>query len=244
MDPKNPRKGPLAVGVELVQDVSEISPATEGYLRRHRHRVKTRLAGGTRTEVYVTDYIDRVVDRRDAVATAVYAAPPEGRGPGAARVLLRRQVRYGAWIALGAPLVSEVICGLIEAPESPEETTARELWEEAGIQVNARSVRRLGKPILVLPSILTERMFPTVVEVGEDQLAAAVLGGTTGDGSPFEEGAEHKVLTLDEALEESAAFSAGGADLGVADLKTELVLLRLRDLLARGPGPGTRGGAT
>lgn len=225
---------PLGAGVEIIQDISAISQPLEGYLKRYRHRVKTVLTDGSRTDVYVVDFIDRLPHLRDAVGVAIFSRASKNERPGAVRVMLRRQVRYAAFLAVGAPLVTEVVCGLIEAPETPEETSARELWEEAGLEISPSAVRRLGRPTFILPSILTERFYPTAIEVTEEMMRSAVEDHESGDGSPFEAGAEHVVMTLDEALAANAATGPGGAELQITDSKTELILRRLYDALREG----------
>lgn len=213
--------------------MSGISSPTDGYLRRYRHRVKTVLADGTRTDTYVADYVDRAAHLRDAVGIAVFTRPTKTSRPAEARVMLRRQVRYATWQALGVPLVTEVLAGLIEEPETPEETTARELWEEAGIDRRPEHVHKLGKPFLLLPAIMTERMFPTAVEIGEEELRRAVEEHAAGDGGPFEAGAEHVVVPLGEAIAMNVARK-GNVELELADVKTELILRRLWDALSEG----------
>ena len=56
---------------------------------------------------------------------------------------------------------------------------------------------------------------------------------TTGDGSPFEEGAEQLVVSLDEAfaMMDRPPPTEGGTERYIADAKTELCLHRLRAIL-------------
>ncbi len=215
-------KRPLAAGVELVQDISALSSPVRGYLVRLRHRLKTVLDDGSRTETYIADVVDRAPDKRDAVTIAIYA-PAETVME--TKVLLRRQLRYGAYLATGAPLVTELPAGVIEG-EDPRETTVRELWEEASIEVTPDDVMSLGPPFYALPSILTERIHPTAVAVTEAVLDASIRSTPEGDGSPFEEGAELFVCTLGEALDRTQRDDDGSHDV-IADAKTELVLARL-----------------
>jgi ADP-ribose pyrophosphatase len=219
--------------VELVQDLSEISAPVSGFLRRHRHRVKTVMDNGRRTETYVVDYADRDIDRRDAVAVAVYA---RGKNAAKTRVLLRRQVRYAAYLVTGQPTTVELVAGLIELPESPESCTARELWEEAGAVIESRTVQPLGPPFFPIPGLSTERIVPMMVELPSDTLDALALTQPPGDGSPFEEGAENFVVSLADAFEMMLvpADSAGDRPL-INDAKTEIILHRLGRMLWGGP---------
>ncbi|MCC7382762.1 MAG: NUDIX hydrolase [Deltaproteobacteria bacterium] len=218
---------PLAHAVEVVQDVSNLSSPVEGYLRRHRHRVKTVFADGSRSELYVVDYIDREPRRRDAVAIAVYARSSTGEIADT-RILLRRQVRYAAWVRARRPLTTELIAGLIEDGEPPEATAVRELWEEAGLSTEVSRVRRLGRDFFILPGIFTERIVPLAVETSLAELERASSDLPAGDGSPFEEGAMQLVVTLGEAFELiDADAPADPRALTIDDAKTELTLARL-----------------
>jgi 8-oxo-dGTP pyrophosphatase MutT (NUDIX family) len=218
---------PRATGVELVQDVSKLSSPVEGYLRRYRHRIKTLFDDGTRSEVYVADYMDRDPSRRDAVAIAVYARAKSGRVEDTI-VLLRSQVRYAAYVRAKRPLVTEVIAGLIEHDEPPETTAVRELWEEAGLEVDHSAVKRLGRSFFILPGIFTERVVPLAVEVRADALAAALEEPPPGDGSAFEQGAELVKLTLGDAFAKIEEEHSGDPKaLVIDDAKTEILLARL-----------------
>ena len=224
---------PRAIGVELIQDISAISAPISGFLRRHRHRVKTSLDDGTRTDAYVADFVDRAPDRRNAIACAVYARTAD---LGSTRLLLRRQVRYAAFLVTGQPLTTELIAGLIEGDETPEDCAVRELYEEAGLTVELTAVTRLGLPFFILPGVLTERIYPVAVEVPEAALEAALGELPPGDGSPFEEGAELIAPTLAEAYAMMDVPASGDpAARFIADAKTELILDRLRRRLAE-PG--------
>lgn len=229
-DDKSGHPLPIAVGVELIQDLSALSSPVEGFLRRHRHRIKTLLSDGTRTDTYVADYIDRAGDFRDAVAIAVFARQ---RSIGETLILLRRQVRYAAWISTGAPLVCEVPAGVLELPETPEECAQREVYEETGIEIGLDKVRQLGRPFFILPGTITERLYSACAEVPEKALRAAAGTQPLGDGSPFEEGAELVVLTLEQALQ-SIAGKRHGATPDIMDSKTEILLRRLKDALSDG----------
>jgi ADP-ribose pyrophosphatase len=216
---------PKAVGVELVQDLSRISSPVEGFLRRHRYRLKTILSDGTCTDVYVADVVDREPTKRDAIAVAVFARDPSGVIE-RTRVLLRRQVRYAAYLITHQALATELVAGLLEGEEAPEAAAARELWEEVGLELDASRIRRLGPPYFVLPGVLTERVFPVAAEVPLERLEAAAGPAPPGEG-PFEEGAEHVVMTIAEAYRLIDGGPASPDGLSIADSKTELVLGRL-----------------
>lgn len=221
-------------GVDLIQDISAISSPIDGYLRRYRHRAKIRLGDGTRTDAFVADYVDRDPRMRDAIAVAIFARPQGNRRASGVRILLRRQMRYAAYLVTREPMVTEVVAGLIERPESPEETAVREIREETGIEVDRDRVRALGPPFFPIPGILTERMYPQVAEVEEADLERAAIDVPLGDG-PMEQGAEHLIATLGDALRSidlDPTRDPGG--LRIEDAKTELVLWRLYRALDEG----------
>lgn len=218
---------PRAVDIELVQDLSRISSPVDGYLRRYRHRLKTVFDDGHRSDVYVADYVDRDPSKRDATAVAAYVPATSGEVADTI-ILLRRQVRYGAFVAARRPTTTELIAGLIEDEEAPEVCVVREMWEEAGLEVAPEKIRRLGKPFFILPGIFTERIVPMAVELTGAELALALSEPPPGDGSAHEAGADLLQLTLGEIFEriESEA-PADPRALVIDDAKTELVLARL-----------------
>lgn len=216
---------PAPVGVELVQDLSEIAAPVSGFLRRHRHRVKTVMDNGHRTDTYVVDFVDRELHRRDAVAIAVYS---RGKNPSKTKVLLRRQVRYAAYLVTGQCVTVELVAGLIEAPESPEVCTVRELHEEVGAVVEANRVERLGPAFFPIPGLSTERIVPTMIEMSADELESLGSLVPIGDGSPFEEGAQNFVVSLEQAFEMMATeITEPNSASFINDAKTEIILRRL-----------------
>jgi 8-oxo-dGTP pyrophosphatase MutT (NUDIX family) len=222
-------KAPLATGIELIQDISDVSNPLEGFLHRHRHRAKTRLSDGKRTDVYVADFIDRDPARRNAV-TIVIASLDQGRAANVVQVLLRRQVRYAAYLVNQEPLFLELVAGVIESPETPNETTRRELYEETGLDVPIERISTLGEPFFVLPGTVTEQLVPMLAVIPEETLLSAIGSVPPGDGSPMEEGADLVAMTLEEAL----ARARGELQPSIRDAKTEIGLSRLERALAKG----------
>lgn len=218
---------PLAARVELIQDVSRISLATEGYLKRYRQRVKTVFTDGTRSEVYVVDYVDRGPERRDAVGFVLWARAASGQVADT-RILLRRQLRYAAYVAAGRPLMTELYAGLIEGGEAPEACVLRECWEEAAVETTPARIMRLGRPFFPVPGLFTERIVPLAVEVDDTTYDQVVARPPPGDGSPFEEGSVSVAMTLGEAFALiEAAEPSDPAEPTLDDAKTEIVLARL-----------------
>src|SRR5262249_11844958 len=95
-----------------------------------------------------------------------------------------------------------------------------EAMEEAGLSVEPGSVRNLGPAAFPTPGMCAELFHFVCCEVPAD----AVAHPPAGDGSPFEQGARLGWTLLDEALTRCARGE-------IRDLKTEIGLRRLRELL-------------
>lgn len=200
-----------------------------GFLEIRRLRMRNRRADGTLSTPYVCDAIARPYGQ-DAVVVAVFA-----RAGADVQVLVREGLRPA--IALGrdpdrAPLpepapgmfLTELVAGIIEASDRGEAglrvRTVHEVLEEAGFAIDAERVILLGAGMLPSPGSMVEKFYFTAIEV--DPAAQQALAG---DGSPMEEGARTRWLSLDAAI---AACVRGE----ITDLKTEAGLRRLRDHLA------------
>ena len=228
---KKPSAHPHAVGVELVQDVSGIASPVDGFLRRYRHRAKTLMSDGTRTEPYVVDYVDRAAGRRDAVAVALYVPAHDDRPT---TVILRQQMRYPVFVATGAPMVTEVVAGVLEDDEPPAQTAVREVYEETGLTITVADTTRLGGPFYPSPGIVTEMIHVVAARLPIDALDTP-LPIAPGDGSPLEAGARLVAVPLDRALSlPEGPPQAGDTSVVLCDAKTEIALRRLREWLARG----------
>jgi nudix-type nucleoside diphosphatase (YffH/AdpP family) len=130
--------------------------------------------------------------------------------------VLVRQARAGVLLAGEAdPVLMEVVAGLVDAGESPEETVRREAWEEAGLRLGA--LQYLGSPFSS-PGALTERAHLFLGEI--DGTAPRGAGGGLAE--------EHEEI---EVIEVPLVTLARLADAGrVGDLKTLTLIgaLRLR----------------
>ncbi len=107
-----------------------------------------------------------------------------------------------------------------------------EAWEETGLRVPPQAFRALGPPPFQAPAYSPERLHYLAAQVdaeGDPRDAQPAPG----DGHAMEEGGEARFLPLDEAL----SWCASGR---IADLKTELGLLRLGQFL-RGEGRSSNG---
>lgn len=219
------QRAPRVIRVEMVQDLSRVSSPVEGFLRRYRHRAKSLLSDGTRTDTYVVDYVDRAPERRHAVCVLPYVVDPN-EDPGRTQVILRAQMRYPVHLVTGRPALIEAIAGIVEGDEPPLQTGARELWEESGIEVEPDQVFSLGAPFFPSPGVLTEMVHVLAVEVPARVLEPGALPPPPTDGSLMEVGAELLAFTLEDALALTGAPSS--AELFLADAKTEIAMYRLR----------------
>lgn len=224
------RRAPHVVRVQTVQDLTRVSSPSDGFLRRHRHRAKSILSDGTRTETYVVDYVDRAIERRHAVAVVPFV--PEGHDAGRTQVILRRQMRYPAFLVTGQAMMLEAIAGIIEGQEGATAAGVRELWEEGGLRADADDLFELGAPFFPSPGVLTERIHLMAAEVSPKVLVPGALPPAPTDGSLMEQGAELLALTLDDAL--ALTEVPANEELSLADGKTEIALRRLAAHLQAG----------
>ena len=108
---------------------------------------------------------------------------------------------------------------IVESDDVGEEGLVRrvvlEVYEEAGIEIAPRDVKRLGAGTFPSPGTIAERYHLFAVEV-----ATPTTLDPPGDGSPMEEGAHLEWLPLADAIASTE------------DAKTELVLRRLWDDLS------------
>jgi len=189
-----------------------------GHLRLRRMRMRLVLSDGSRTGEGSWDYVERPMGL-DAVVVALFR-----RSQGAVEVLLRHGIRVP--LQFGRPerpaglLFPELVAGILEPGDDLPGRAAAEAMEEAGLRIPPSSVRNLGPAAFPTPGMCAEIFHFVCCEVPAD----AVAHLPAGDGSPFEEGARLEWAPLDDAL----ARCARGE---IRDLKTEIGLRRLRELL-------------
>ena len=107
-------------------EILEKSERYRGYFRINRYRLRHRLfAGGWSGEIE-----REVFERGHAVGVLPY-------DPAADAVVLIEQFRIGALVAGMEPWLIEVVAGIIEESEAPEEVARRETLEEAGLEIQA-----------------------------------------------------------------------------------------------------------
>ena len=112
----------MADGVELLDKSERYS----GFFRINGYRLRHRLFAGGWSGVIERE----VFERGHAVGVLPY-------DPVADSVVLIEQFRIGALVAGMSPWLIEVVAGIIEEGEVPEEVARRETQEEAGLEIQA-----------------------------------------------------------------------------------------------------------
>ena len=209
--------------IEIIEDFSSTARCDEGFLRIRRLRCQNRRADGSTSPIYRVDVVDR--PRLDAVAVLIYR-----RGAlGELEVLTRKNLRPAAYFRRGKEmvvpdpvsylLVEELVAGVMELEDKGEAGVRRraveEVREEAGYEVAPEEIRMLGGGFFVAPGIISEKVFPTAVDVTGKQARPP-----QGDGSPLEEGTELQWRPIGALL---AACRRGE----VPDAKLEIAITRL-----------------
>lgn len=116
------RRNPVPSGlVEIV----ETTTSYKGYFEIDRHRLRHRRFAGDWTPVLNRE----VFERGHAVCLLPY-------DPSRDEVVLIEQFRIGAYGAGRDPWLVEVVAGIIEPGESPEEVARREALEEADLTID------------------------------------------------------------------------------------------------------------
>ncbi len=105
-------------------EIIERTTAYRGYFRIDRYRLRHRLfAGGMSPPV-----MREVFERGHAVALLPY-------DPVRDEVVLIEQFRVGAYAAGRTPWLIEIVAGIMEPQEVPEEVARREATEETGLEI-------------------------------------------------------------------------------------------------------------
>ena len=97
----------------------------QGYFAIDTYRIKHRLFAGGWSQVFQRE----LFERGQAVAVLLY-------DPHRQQVVLQEQFRIGALNSDHSPWLIEIVAGIIEPEESPEQVAIRECEEEAGVRVN------------------------------------------------------------------------------------------------------------
>lgn len=204
---------------EIVIESENLSGEEGDFLRGWHRRIRHRRPAGELTAPYQCDSVVRSMGM-DAVAMVLHRR----RQSGALEVGLRGSMR--PTLALDAdpqrggrpsPRLWELPAGILEAGDVGDDGLRRrcsaEALEEMGARVPPGDFVSLGSPLWLSPGVIAERVYLFEAALGGSDLERA-----EGDGSPMEQDAPIRWLTVDEAL----ALCRDGA----SDAKTEVALLR------------------
>jgi len=194
---------------------------------------RTRSKEGTLSAEFVYEEVDRKA--LDAVVVVAHFLHSDKKGNTTRYVILRSAVRPPVVLRRqerspipepGNRALWELVAGLVEAhasgAEAPSQAAARELFEEAGFQVDAQELKSLGPSSFPSPGVIAERHFFFQVEVDPRKQSRPTL-----DGSPLEEAGELIAVPLHVALDAARRGL-------LADAKTELGLRRFSEYLEHG----------
>jgi ADP-ribose pyrophosphatase len=189
--------------------------AEDAFLRIERLRL--RLGSG---QPFAYDVVSRAA--LDAVVIAAHF-----RKGAELHVMLRSAIRPPLWWRTrdaegeeSSAWLWELPAGLVEPGESFQAAAARELLEEIGAHAEPAALAPLGPPVVPAPGMIAEVQAFFHVAIDPQTLTSPL-----GDSSALESASVLCALPLDEAL----GLCASGV---LRDAKTELVLRRLRDVLA------------
>ncbi len=129
------------------QDVKclKITPCHQGFIQVDRLSIQFPLFNGGFSEPVLRE----VAKRPSAVAVLLY--DPEHQ-----QVVMIEQFRAGAFYTAQSPWLLEVVAGVIESTDTPEQAAVREVFEETGL--NILSLIPIGH-YLPSPAILSEKVF-------------------------------------------------------------------------------------
>ncbi len=229
----NPKQPPEISYLEMAPEEPD-TLSWGGFLTLQRHRMRNVFTDGNASPWYHLESAHPPFV--DAVVLVLYAQQPEGN----ALVAFRRGVRPSLVLRAldenlkqmdGGALTGvnwELPAGGIE-PQDLEPggvgllgRACLEAWEEAGLKVAEDELFALGPPSFAAPAICNERLHFLAARVDPDTAQPP-----PGDGHPMEQGGSMAFVPLKEALE----WCRKG---GIIDIKSEVGLQRLADLLASG----------
>jgi ADP-ribose pyrophosphatase len=222
---------PPSIALEITEDLTAGSRCDEGYLRIKRRKMRARHVGGSISEPFQYDVVERW--NQDAVAVVLHFVRD-----GIRTLYLRSALRpplslRDDLLAAAADLPGasdgslwEIPAGLVERDERTPEglvgCVVRETREEVGLSIEPAQVRALGGPIFPSAGIIGECVFLFEAEVDPSGREAP-----EGDG-PLEAGAE--------ILEVPLATALAWCDAGLLpDAKTEIAIRRLSARMGAAP---------
>lgn len=106
-------------------DIEKTEPVYRGYFQINRYTLRHGLFAGGMSGTITRE----VFERGHAVGLLPY-------DPVRDEVVLIEQFRIGAYVAKMEPWLTEIVAGIIEDGESPEDVARRETLEEAGLTIS------------------------------------------------------------------------------------------------------------
>lgn len=218
---------PPHVDIAVESDHTASSRADEGFLRVRRLSLRNKYPDDTESEIYRYDVIER--DAMDAVGIVLEAVSDDGPLV-CLRSALRPPLAFRSTYAVpladeGSAVLWEIPAGLIEPSERGEAgivaCAARETLEEVGLVVSPERFEPLGRPACLSPGVMGEKVHFVHAVVDPTEMREPLA-----DGSPVEERADIRFVTIDDALE-------AVRDGRVADAKTEVAVRRLAERRSR-----------
>jgi ADP-ribose pyrophosphatase len=210
-----------ATDVKLVADHSPHRAWDEGFLQIRRVTLQNEYANGEMSREYSYDYVER--NALDAVAIVLESGEGQICLRTAIRppLLFRKQEQVPILDPEPSAIAWEVPAGLIEPAEKGEsgiqQCAARETLEEVGLVVPAKRFAKLGAAVALSAGVIGEKIYFLHARVQPSD-----AGAPTEDGSPLEERAEVRWVSIEAAL---AAIERGE----IVDIKTEVAIRRLAD---------------
>lgn len=116
------KRGPVNPQVEILQK----EDCYQGFFRLEKYCLRHRLYDGSMSGVIERE----LFERGNAAAVLLY-------DPQRDVVVMLEQFRIGALAAKGGPWLFEIVAGIVECDELPEEVVRREALEEAGCVIQA-----------------------------------------------------------------------------------------------------------
>ncbi|MCL2914398.1 ADP-ribose diphosphatase [Shewanella corallii] len=136
-------------------EIIETKPLYQGFFKMNLYRFRHRLFVGGWSDVVSRE----VFERGHAVVVLPY-------DPVTDKVVLIEQLRFPALETCDNPWLLELVAGMIEEGETPEDVARRELIEEAGIE--ALSLQPINS-YLASPGGSTERFYGYLATVDADK---------------------------------------------------------------------------
>lgn len=163
-------------------EIQEKTICFQGFFRLERYRLRHHKFNGEWSRLITRELFER------GHAAAVLPYDPQTD-----EVLLIEQFRAGAMSAPGGPWLLEIVAGVIETNETPEQVVTRESIEEAGCQISNLI------PLydyLVSPGGTTERIALFCGQIAMKTVKAGAIHGNHGE----DEDIKVHVMPLSEAI--------------------------------------------